>query len=325
MARTTDQLLGHIRGLMYIAELELYRLDESTVNFHQEAFGLTNGEPNLDQMSHLVDQTAALFSYDVAIPKHMDILPLHGNHDKLILGWAMYHNRERFAENLNLEMAQLVNSNGIGIDEIIKLRNALGGVVRACMGNIDLFCTEWSVCVYVTWYALECSDSTKHNIPPSSVTLLYDMEEAVNIWFSPDQMDDYQSHYLFERLMERLEEFYGYENAIKFCNKDLVPIIFGQKAISDEISGGLIAWEWVQSISARENVLDYFANSQFEEWMSEFDSLLGDWEDNGRDNTDFLRGLIGDTLEEWHQGLESAITGTSLEEFILNMEHPPFI
>jgi hypothetical protein len=255
----------------------------------------------------------------------MNIFSLHDNHHDSILFWAMYHNRERFAKNLNLEMAQLVNSGKLGIDEIKKLWDALNEVVRACMTNADLFCTEWSVCVYVTWYALECSDNTKHNIPPSSVTLLYDMEEAVNIWFSPDQMDDYRSHSLFENLIEGLAEFYGHEVAIEFCNKDLVPIIFGQKAISDEISGGLIALEWSQSISARENVLDYFANSQFEEWMSEFDSLLGDWEDNSRDNTGFLLSLIGNSLEEWQQNRESAITGTSLEEFILNMEHPPFI
>ena len=325
MARTTNQLLEHIRGLMHLAELELYRLDESTVNFHQDVFGLTNGEPSLDQMSHLVDQTAALFSHEVVIPKDMNIFSLHDNHHDSILFWAMYHNRERFAKNLNLEMAQLVNSGKLGIDEIKKLWDALNEVVRACMTNADLFCTEWSVCVYVTWYALECSDNTKHNIPPSSVTLLYDMEEAVNIWFSPDQMDDYRSHSLFENLIEGLAEFYGHEVAIEFCNKDLVPIIFGQKAISDEISGGLIALEWSQSISARENVLDYFANSQFEEWMSEFDSLLGDWEDNSRDNTGFLLSLIGNSLEEWQQNRESAITGTSLEEFILKMEHPPFI
>mgnify|MGYP006129261097 CR=1 FL=1 len=322
MARTTDQLLDHIRGLMHIAELELYRLDKSPFNIHQDAFGLTNGEPSLDQMSHLVDQTAALFSYDVAIPKRLNIDVL--NDDKSILLWAMYHNRERFAKNLNLEIAQLVNSNGLGIDEIIKLRNALGDVVRACMVNTDIFCTEWAVYVYATWYALECSDSTKHNIPPNSVTLLYEIEDAVNIWFSLNQMNDYRTHLLFTSLIEGLAEFYGLETAIEFCNKDLLPIIFRQKAISDEISGQLIAYEWEQSNSARENVLDFISNgSRFEEWYYEFESLLGEWEDNDKYNTLFLFDLIGDSLVDWLHKRESVITGTSLEEFILNMEHPP--
>jgi len=313
MGRTADDLLGHIRGLKHL--FDLGNLDDSfTHDYLQDTF-------NKPDLITVVELTAALLSYDFVIPKHIN-LDLDPSDSELLC--ALYLNRERIAMNLNKEIAQLVNSGKLSKDEIRMLRKELWGVVGNCMVDADLFCTEWVVYVFATWWALECLDNNKHNIPPHSVISLIEVDEAVDIWFSPKKMNDMQTHSLFSSLWEGLSSFYGYDTATEFCNKELVPIIFQRKALVDQVSAHLIVWEWGHAISARENVLLVYDNYLgLEEWYAEIENLFADWEDNSASNRWFLEQFLGDSLFEWLHNRESVISGTSLEKFMLNMEHPP--
>jgi hypothetical protein len=263
---------------------------------------------------------------------------------------ALKENAELISSNILKEIAQLIKNSKISAEEQKTLVNALKrviGIVLEMKVRKSTFSqkainqlaeTDWFVHLLCSLIALDnFGRSIKSHHPHVSTdpfdgfvlsNKMVEVDKAVEIWFSSENMHEPHSETIFTTLEWGLSVFYGSEKGFRGLFANMVSFIFSQDHLIKANLNALVSYNWESTISLKENLLDCLSQ-HYEEWEFVLSRMMTEWESDSKTvsqhsaNHYILDVFCGISLSKWLNNEESLISGSPLEEYILNMEFPP--